>query len=636
MRSLEPIMAPTPQPRDDQVFEAVFETAPTGLAVLDGDLRILRVNSAFVRLLGYSTTEAAGKPLADLVGFPGQPQELANVLARLRAGDSVATEAWCRRKDGQPAAIAFFGAPLALSDGAAAYCVLRDITEQRLAEEESVRAASLHRATLESTADGLLVVDHLGRALSYNHQFLEMWRIPEDLMASRADAELLAFALAQVAEPDQFLARVRELYANPDASSYDEIRFRDGRTYERYSQPQRLAGQSVGRVWSFRDVTERRRAVEQLKESQRLLELFFAQSLDGFFFMLLDEPVRWDEAADKEAVLDYVFSHQRVTKVNDAMLTQYGARLHQLVGQTPTVLFAHDLAYGREVWRRFFDAGHLHLETHERMMDGTPILIEGDYICLYTADGRIEGHFGIQRDVTVRRREEEELLRSRQELRDLTARLQSVREEERTHISREIHDELGQALTGLKLDFAWLRSRLRDRPELLERAQLLVGRIDGTIDSVRRIATELRPSVLDHLGLVAAVEWQAQEFEKRTGIASALSVRASHAEIDDRRATTVFRILQETLTNVARHAEAGRVEIGLSISTDLLTLEVHDDGRGISEREIAAPHSLGLVGLRERALACGGELAISGIPQGGTTVSVRIPLRGDGGPEAAS
>ncbi|MGH8939028.1 MAG: PAS domain S-box protein, partial [Actinomycetes bacterium] len=400
MRSLDPVMAPAARPRDDEVLEAVFETAPMGLVVLDGDLRIRRVNPAFVRLLGYSAAEAAGRLLADLVGFPGQPQELANALARLGAGASVATEAWCRRADGQPAAIAFFGAPLALTDGPAAYCVLRDITEQRLTEEESVRAESLHHATLESTADGLLVVDHLGRTLSHNHQFLEMWRIPEELMASRIDAELLAFVQSQVSEPDQFLARIRELYANPDASSYDEIRFRDGRIYERYSQPQRLAGQSVGRVWSFRDVTERRRAVERLKESQRLLELFFSQSLDGFFFMLLDEPVRWDDAADKEAVLDYVFNHQRITKVNDAMLTQYGARRHQLISQTPATLFAHDPAYGREVWRRFFDAGHLHLVTHERMVDGTPILIEGDYICLYTADGRIEGHFGIQRDIT--------------------------------------------------------------------------------------------------------------------------------------------------------------------------------------------------------------------------------------------
>ena len=134
------------------------------------------------------------------------------------------------------------------------------------------------------------------------------------------------------------------------------------------------------------------------------LELFFSQSLDGFFFMMLDEPIAWNDRADKEALLDYAFEHHRVTKANDAMLRQYGASREQFVGITPRQLFAHDLASGRKVWRDFFDRGRLHVETEERRLDGDPILIEGDYICLYDAEGRITGHFGIQRDVTERRR----------------------------------------------------------------------------------------------------------------------------------------------------------------------------------------------------------------------------------------
>ena len=134
------------------------------------------------------------------------------------------------------------------------------------------------------------------------------------------------------------------------------------------------------------------------------LEVFFSQSLDGFFFMMLDEPIAWNEQADKDALLDYAFEHHRVTKANDAMLRQYGASREQLIGITPRQLFAHDLDYGRRVWREFFDRGRLHVETEERRFDGDPILIEGDYICFYDAEGRITGHFGIQRDVTERRR----------------------------------------------------------------------------------------------------------------------------------------------------------------------------------------------------------------------------------------
>jgi signal transduction histidine kinase len=203
-----------------------------------------------------------------------------------------------------------------------------------------------------------------------------------------------------------------------------------------------------------------------------------------------------------------------------------------------------------------------------------------------------------------------------------------IREEERTMIAREIHDELGQALTGLKIDLAWLKKRVEDRPELAEEIQSIVERVDGTMDAVRRIATELRPSILDHLGLVAAIEWQAQEFERRTGVKT--SVRASRPEIaiDEVRATAVFRMLQETLTNVARHAGAARVDITLTVGAVDLSLDVRDDGRGITPAEIAASRSLGLVGLRERAIACGGMLAITGTPGRGTHVAVRVPLPG--------
>jgi signal transduction histidine kinase len=215
---------------------------------------------------------------------------------------------------------------------------------------------------------------------------------------------------------------------------------------------------------------------------------------------------------------------------------------------------------------------------------------------MYDSEARFIGHFGIQRDITDRKLAENEVLRSRQELRDLTARLQFVREDERTCLAREVHDELGQALTGLKIDLAWLKPRVADRPVLAERVQSIIVRIDGAMDTVRRIATDLRPSVLDDLGLVAAVEWQAQEFERRTGIPTQLEVQAGQLELDDRCATTTFRILQETLTNVARHAHATLVKIALHVSAEELMLEVRDNGRGIDKSDLLSSTSLGLIG----------------------------------------
>jgi PAS domain-containing protein len=174
-------------------------------------------------------------------------------------------------------------------------------------------------------ADGLLVVDPAGGVLSFNQRFIEMWQIPPVAAASGRDADLVNAVLHQLVDPLGFLKRVAELYADPDASSCDEIHLLDGRVFDRWSEPQRLGGRSVGRVWSFRDVTESREAEEALRESQSLLELFFSQSLDGFFFMMLDEPVTWDDTSDKEAALDYIFTHERFTKVNAAVLTQFAA-----------------------------------------------------------------------------------------------------------------------------------------------------------------------------------------------------------------------------------------------------------------------------------------------------------------------
>ncbi len=156
----------------------------------------------------------------------------------------------------------------------------------------------------------------------------------------------------------------------------------------------------------------------ELLKDQRRLEAFFSQSPDGFFFMMLDRPIQWDDTVDQETVLDYVFSHQRVTKVNAAMLAQYNGTEDEFIGLTPQDFFAHDVEMGRQLWREMFDKGRLHVETSERKLDGTLMWIEGDYSCLYNSDGEIIGHFGIQRDISHRKRAEEELYQSQQDLTD--------------------------------------------------------------------------------------------------------------------------------------------------------------------------------------------------------------------------
>ena len=223
---------------------------------------------------------------------------------------------------------------------------------------------------------------------------------------------------------------------------------------------------------------------------------------------------------------------------------------------------------------------------------------------------------------------EQRLRASEENLRALAAHLQSVREEERIHIAREIHDELGQALTGLKFDLAsFARNFDTDAPAAkLERQQGLNTSIDRIINSVRRISSGLRPEVLDEIGLAAAFEWQAREFQRRTGIRCNINIAAQFVDPDKERSTALFRILQELLTNVARHANATRVNVSLGERGSALALTVEDNGRGIRDDEVQGRKSLGFLGLRERVLAFAGTIDAKGDEGKGTKVTVQIPM----------
>ena len=223
---------------------------------------------------------------------------------------------------------------------------------------------------------------------------------------------------------------------------------------------------------------------------------------------------------------------------------------------------------------------------------------------------------------------EQRLRASEENLRALAGHLQSVREEERIHIAREIHDELGQALTGLKFDLASFAKNFEsDAPGMRADKQHGLGiAIDRIINSVRRIASGLRPEVLDEIGLAAAFEWQAREFQRRTGIRCLVAIEPNFVDPDKERSTALFRIFQELLTNVARHAKATRVNATLAEGATALALSVEDNGRGIRDNEIESPRSLGFLGLRERVLAFGGVIEVKGDEGKGTKVSVSIPV----------
>lgn len=238
----------------------------------------------------------------------------------------------------------------------------------------------------------------------------------------------------------------------------------------------------------------------------------------------------------------------------------------------------------------------------------------------------------ISRDVTERKAAEDELRNSRERLRRLTSHLEHVREEERKRIAREIHDELGQALTGLRMDVSFLHKRIsRNQKKLIGKAATMIALVDDTIKTVQRISGELRPGLLDDLGLIAAMEWQLQGFQARTGIRCTLKADEALALVlDQDLSTALFRIFQETLTNISRHAGATKVEVTLGACDESVLLEVKDNGVGIDKKAIARAESYGLMGIRERVSFRGGRFTIHGAPNRGTTAKIRLPYKNGG------
>jgi signal transduction histidine kinase len=213
-------------------------------------------------------------------------------------------------------------------------------------------------------------------------------------------------------------------------------------------------------------------------------------------------------------------------------------------------------------------------------------------------------------------------------IRKLTEHLHNIREEERAHIAREIHDELGQQLTVLKMDVSWLNKKVgaTAADPVKQKMKELLELLNGTVKTVRRISSELRPSLLDDLGLVAAIEWQLTEFEKHSGIKTSFSEPAMDVKLPDDKKIGLFRILQESLTNVARHSGATGIKVSLTSNNNNFVLQITDNGKGFDKRKITGKRTLGILGMKERTAMMGGAYEITGTPGKGTTVLVTVPL----------
>ena len=351
------------------------------------------------------------------------------------------------------------------------------------------------------------------------------------------------------------------------------------------------------------DITERKRAEETLR---RWLHIF--------------EHAEWGIAVGS-------IDGEYLETMNPAFARMHGYTVEELAGRPVLDVFAPPVRGDLPAHiQAANEKSHHAFESEHIRKDGATFPVLVDITTVKDQDGTLLYRIVNVQDITRRRQAEQALAQSREQLRALTAYWQNAIEAERAYIAREIHDEFGQYMTALKMDLTWLVKRLPEGDEKVERIHGMNTLVDDSITMMRRIATQLRPNLLDDLGLNAALEWQAKEFSRHSGISCKLSLPKHDLSLDPDLCTSLFRIFQETLTNVSRHAQATRVEVSLKQKEQAMILTIHDNGRGISENELEGTRSLGLLGLRERAAQWGGETNIHGIAGRGTTVTVRIPL----------
>ena len=376
------------------------------------------------------------------------------------------------------------------------------------------------------------------------------------------------------------------------------------------------SGGVLGAAKIARDISQQKRTERDLRESQRRFEGIVNSAMDAIIT---------------------INEEQRVVLFNAAAERMFGCAAAEALGQPLDRFIPARLRAVHRAHVRAFAATGLTNRTMGKLGSLTALRADGREFPIEASISQTEVGGDklltvILRDITQRKEAEEALSRSGEQLRALAARLQRAREEEAIRIARELHDQLGRCLTTMKMDVSLIERMFfkelttQSIRSVREKIPLMLEALDETVQIVRKISTELRPGILDDLGLAAAIEWQAKDFQTRSAVLCILDITDEDLDVGREQATAVFRIFQEILTNIARHSKAKRAWIHLHRQEGMVVLEVEDDGVGISPEALGRYGALGLLGMRERAAIFGGEVEIGGIPGKGTTVIVRMPI----------
>ena len=589
----------------EEEYRTLVEQAADGIFIADMQGKFIAVNSSGCMMSQYSEEELLKMTIFDLA-IPEDIQRNPFHIDEMRQGKTVVVERVMRRKDGKVVDVETTGK--ILKDGRMLVFV-RDITDRKKAAE-ALSSNELRFRTLTGNAPvGIFQSDAAGKTTYVNETWLEYTGL--------SVGEAMGDGWIKALHPEDKEIQLKQWRdkSKEGQESFSEFRLIDKKGNTRWVVGKatplfNINGQIAGYIGTLSDITKNKNAEEALRRSEERLKQAQAIAHVG----------NWE-----------VNFETNVSVWSDEAYKIYGLlpKAHKLSIED-WMLFIHpdDLDFVKKEIKKsqvsLNDSSFYHRIIRK---DGAIRYVLSESRYEFNNEGKPIGLYGIVHDVTEIKKAENEIRLMNEQLRLLSEHQQNIREEERTHIAREIHDELGQQLTVMKMDVSWLNKKLGAIDETVGKKTLELSKIlDETVKTVRRIASELRPSLLDDLGLVAAIEWQLNEFEKRSGIKAELKKMRIEPLLPDAARTGLFRIVQESLTNVARHANAKKVTISLQQKKGLLVLKIEDDGIGFDKEKITGKKTLGILGMKERTSVMGGTYEIESASGKGTIVSVTVPF----------
>ena len=600
----------------EEKYRALFEQSMDAIYINTLDGVTIEANQPWLDLFGYTREELRTVNTADTYA---DPAERADFLRRIEQSGFVADEVRLRKKDGT--VFDCQRAVIARKDDSgnvvAFQGVFRDITARKRAEQELRESEQRYRLIADDTADIIWRMD-LNMVFTYVNPAIQR-------VFGFTPREWVGSSLADHCSPSEF-AGIRATAAH-EIQNYSRAQEAGSGILFEATMLDKAGGElpvevraklivgAEGRPIALhgitRDIRDRRRAEQELRDSEARFRALVEHT--GLAMTITNA---------EGSILD----------CNDVFLQRLGYTRAEALGMRVTDMYANPEDRERIISRTLSDGYVRDVEVEFKRKDGSRV-----YVSLTSALVSQQGGLVIVSqalDITARKATEQELLRSREELQrsaeqlqELAIYLEDAREKERTGIARELHDQLGQALTALTMDLDGVRrAATAGEPVPADRLDRMATLLNDTVNDVRRISSDLRPGILDDAGLVAAIEWQLDRFRERSDIDCTLEAHSDDAGIDRARSTALFRVFQELLTNVARHAGATQVRVDFECDSSACSLSVSDDGRGITDEQASSTASLGIIGVRERLRPLGGDIQFLRRRPKGTTARVTVPV----------